>query len=80
MQLIVIPTYRIWCPPRDSSGLHNVFTLHYNDIGEISSSIRLFTDDYVAYRIIKSVEDHDILQADINTFLPGRRLGKYGLT
>jgi len=44
-----------------------MFLLYINDIGEVSSSIRLFADDCVVYRIIKSVEDHDILQADINT-------------
>jgi len=43
-----------------------MFLLNINDIGDISSSIRLFSDSCVLYRVI---EDHHILQSDLNTVL-----------
>ena len=40
-----------------------MFLLYVNDISTgIGSSIRLFADDCVLYRVIKSTEDHDQLQ------------------
>ena len=44
-----------------------MFLLYVNDISTgIGSSIRLFADDCVLYRVIKSTEDHDQLQHDLN--------------
>ena len=40
---MVITHFESGCPPRDTSGPHIAFTC--TDIGEISSSIRLFADD-----------------------------------
>ena len=38
-----------------------------NDIStEIGLSIRLFADDCVLYRVLKTAEDHDHLQHDLN--------------
>ena len=34
-----------------------------------ASSIRLFADECVQYRIIKTPEDHDHLQQDLNTLV-----------
>ena len=46
-----------------------MFSLYINDISTgISSSIRLFADDCVLYRII-TTEDHDHLQQDLNTLV-----------
>ena len=47
-----------------------MFLLYINDISAgINSSIRLFADDCVLYRVIKSTEDHDHLQQDLNTLV-----------
>ena len=44
-----------------------MFLLYVNDISTgIGSSIRLFADDCVLYRVIKTTEDHDQLQHDLN--------------
>ena len=44
-----------------------MFLLYINDITVgISSSLRLFADDCVLYRIIKSNHDHNYLQSDLN--------------
>ena len=46
------------------------FLIYINDIAENLSpgtSIRLFADDSLLYRIIKSNEDIDILQKDLDT-------------
>ena len=44
-----------------------MFLLYINDISAgIISSIRLFADDCVLYRVIKTTEDHDHLQQDLN--------------
>ena len=44
-----------------------MFLLYINDISTgIGSSIHLFADDCVLYRIIKTTEDHDHLQQDLN--------------
>ena len=46
-----------------------MFLLYINDIcTKIDSSIRLFTDDCILYRIIKTTEDHNYLQ-DLNTLV-----------
>ena len=47
-----------------------MFLLYINDVSTgIGSSIRLFADDCVLYRIIKTTEDHDHLQQDLNTLV-----------
>ena len=47
-----------------------MFLLYINDISAgINLSIRLFTDDCVLYRVIKSTEDHEHLQQDLNTLV-----------
>jgi len=44
-----------------------MFLLYINDISEdISSSLRLFADDCIVYRVIKSEQDHHQLQHDLN--------------
>ena len=44
-----------------------MFLLYINDIdSNIASSIRLFADDCVLYRVIKSPQDHLSLQQDLN--------------
>ena len=43
-----------------------MFLIYINDISVgISSSLRLFVDDCVLYRIIKSDQDHNYLQSDL---------------
>ena len=45
-----------------------MFLLYINDINSnISSSLRLFADDCIIYRIIKSEQDHLQLQQDLQT-------------
>jgi len=47
-----------------------MFLLYINDITtNISSSIRLFADDCVLYRIIQSEQDHHHLQQDLNCII-----------
>ena len=47
-----------------------MFLLYVNDISTgIRSSIRLFADDCVLYRVIETTEDHNILQQDLNTLV-----------
>ena len=47
-----------------------MFLLYINDIDEnISSTVWLFADDYVMYRIIDSLEDSLCLQRDLSTIL-----------
>ena len=47
-----------------------MFLLYINDIDEnISSTIRLFADDCIMYRIIDSLEDSLCLQRDLSTIL-----------
>ena len=49
-----------------------LFSIYINDIiDEVSSDIRLFADDCVCYREIKTVEDCHRLQSDID------KLGKW---
>ena len=44
-----------------------MFLLYINDINtNIASFIRLFADDHVLYRVIKSPQDHLSLQQDLN--------------
>ena len=44
-----------------------LFLLYINDIvTNIQSTIRLFADDCLIYRCIKSIDDHRILQDDLN--------------
>ena len=44
-----------------------LFLLYVNDIAnDISSEIRLFMDDYILYRIIRTASDVSTLQADID--------------
>ncbi|MEW8489873.1 MAG: reverse transcriptase family protein, partial [Candidatus Thiodiazotropha endolucinida] len=44
-----------------------LFLLYINDLPEkVSSTVRLFADDSLLYRKIKSQEDHDILQEDLH--------------
>ena len=44
-----------------------MFLLYINDINVgISSSLRLFADDYVLYRIIELDQDQNCLQSDLN--------------
>ena len=50
-----------------------MFLLYITDIGTgIGSSICLFADDCVLYRVIKSIEDHNHLQEDLNIYLISR--------
>ena len=45
-----------------------LFLVHINDLPEcVSSSVRLFADDYLLYRIIKSHQDHLALQNDLKS-------------
>jgi len=45
-----------------------MFLLYINDINEnISSTIRLFADDCILYRVINSEQDSAYLQRDLNT-------------
>jgi len=48
-----------------------IFLLYVNDIDEnLNSCIRHFDDDwYYVYKVIKSPEDHCILQQDLNSML-----------
>ena len=47
-----------------------MFLLYINDMSTgIGSSIHLFADDYVLYRVIKSIKDHNHLQEDLNTLV-----------
>ena len=47
-----------------------MFLLYINNIStNIGSSIRLFANDCVIYQIIKSTQDHDQLQQDLNTLV-----------
>jgi len=47
-----------------------MFLLYINDISTgIGSSIRLFADNCVLYRVIKSTKDHNHLQQDLNTLV-----------
>jgi len=52
-----------------------MFLLCINDISEsISSSLRLFADDCIVYRVINSEEDHQLLQSDLDLVL---KLSRY---
>ena len=45
-----------------------LFLLHINDITEcLSSEIRLFVDDSILFRIIKSHKDHLLFQRGLDT-------------
>ena len=45
-----------------------LFLLHINDLPEyVSSSVRLFADDCLLYRVIKSHQDHLSLQNDFKS-------------
>ena len=45
-----------------------LFLLYINDIKEkIKSNMRLYADDTIVYREINSINDHDILQEDLDT-------------
>ena len=47
-----------------------MFLLYINDIStRIGSSIRLFADDCVLYTVIKTANDHNHLQQDLNTLV-----------
>ena len=47
-----------------------MFILYVNDINDnISSSLRMFADDCVLYRIIKLPNDHHCLQNDLDTII-----------
>ncbi len=53
-----------------------LFLLFINDIASnISSSIRLFADDCVVYRAVRSADDHILLQNDLNKLVEWRRYG-----
>ena len=58
--------------------------IYINDIAEnINSNICLFADDCVVYNQIDSLQDHLILQEDLNKLvepLNGVTLGKWNLT
>lgn len=44
-----------------------MFPCHINDMPEtVKSQVRLFADDCLLYRTIKSQSDHEILQQDLN--------------
>ena len=47
-----------------------MFLLYINDLSAgINSPIRLFADDCVLYRVIKTAKDHECLQQDLNTLV-----------
>ena len=54
-----------------------LFLLHINDLPEnVTSSVRLFADDCLLYRTIKSIEDHLALQKDLENLVEwGARWG-----
>ena len=63
--IFMVASY-IWSPAGHSSG-SPPFLLYINDItAGISSTIRLFADDCIVYRVIKSDSDCSVLQSDIN--------------
>ena len=44
-----------------------MFLCHINDLPDtVKSQVRLFADDFLLYRTIKSQSDHEILQQDLN--------------
>lgn len=46
-----------------------LFLVYLNDIADnLNSIVRLFADDCVIYRAIKSEQDHHILREDFNTW------------
>ena len=59
-----------------------MFLLYINNINNnISSSLRLFADDCIIYRIIKSEQDHLQLQQDLYIlFMNGHKNDKCALT
>ena len=57
-----------------------MFLLYINDINNnISSLLRLFADDCIMYRTIKSEQDHLQLQQDLHTVYNGHKNGKFAL-
>ena len=47
-----------------------LFLVYINDFtDDIHSQIRLFADDCLVYRLINSINDHQILQRDLNTLI-----------
>ena len=45
-----------------------LFLVHMNDLPEcVSSSVRLFADDCLLYRVIKSIKDQEELQKDLKS-------------
>ena len=59
----------VWCTPGHCPG-PILFLLYINNIStRINSSVRLFADNCVLYRIIKSDLDHHQLQPDLDLIL-----------
>ena len=57
-----VPQGTVLAPP--------MFLLFINDIHEnLDSTLRLFADDAILYRSIKTMNDSDILQNDIDKFV-----------
>ena len=56
-----------WCPSGNSSG-PVLFLVYINDLSEYmkSSQLRLFADDSIIYKTIKSQKDCDSLQEDLD--------------
>ena len=54
-----------------------LFLIYINDISEqLESPVRLFADDSVLYREIRSIEDTHSLQQDYSVFKNGQTNGK----
>jgi len=61
-------TSGVHCSPRNSIGATSVFLLHINDLPSVvdpGTSVRLFADDTLIYRVIHSMEDQVALQRDL---------------
>ena len=57
----------VWCAPRLCSGTESVPILHHDDIPDgMTSTVRLFADDMIAYLTIKSNRDCTTLQNDLD--------------
>ena len=74
-QVVLDGTSSDTCPvssgvPQGSVLGPTLFLMYINDIGdEITSSIRLFADDTILYRSIKTITDAEVLQADLNKLI-----------
>lgn len=60
---------KIWMLPQDSVLGLLLFCIYMNNLTiGISSSMRLFADGCVLYRVVKNQDDCEFLQNDLNKF------------